>query len=223
MHVSTCSLSPDKISIIQKYPLVTMVPYADAVNISESKSLCHFQFGSEKKKIKQEIEDQRKNSCRLSIEYQIPLVYPADIATSSRRNAGVILVTHKRAQFIKCSLVFLRTNLLPSIDDTHFNLGVQYHIPKWHADWSVWRKILISHTGFIVLIVHICSLEFLAWCNLEWKDWDTVFLQQSRLNLLKMTHFLFLGNPYFSFFIYILSNEFHVNACIYDNMYWPIW
>lgn len=200
MHVSTCSLSPDKISIIQKYPLVTMVPYADAVNISESKSLCHFQFGSEKKKIKQEIEDQRKNSCRLSIEYQIPLVYPADIATSSRRNDGVILVTHKRAQFIKCSLVFLRTNLLPSIDDTHFNLGVQYHIPKWHADWSVWRKILISHTGFIVLIVHICSLEFLAWWNLEWKDWDTVYLQQSKLN-----NFVSWGTPIFLSIYYLIN------------------
>lgn len=200
MHVSTCSLSQDKISIIQKYPLVTMVPYADAVNISESKSLCHFQFGSEKKKIKQEIEDQRKNSCRLSIEYQIPLVYPADIATSSRRNDGVILVTHKRAQFIKCSLVFLRTNLLPSIDDTHFNLGVQYHIPKWHADWSVWRKILISHTGFIVLIVHICSLEFLAWWNLEWKDWDTVYLQQSKLN-----NFVSWGTPIFLSIYYLIN------------------
>lgn len=177
-----------------------MVPYADAVNISESKSLCHFQFGSEKKKIKQEIEDQRKNSCRLSIEYQIPLVYPADIATSSRRNDGVILVTHKRAQFIKCSLVFLRTNLLPSIDDTHFNLGVQYHIPKWHADWSVWRKILISHTGFIVLIVHICSLEFLAWWNLEWKDWDTVYLQQSKLN-----NFVSWGTPIFLSIYYLIN------------------
>lgn len=140
-------------------------------------------------------------------------LYPADIATSSRRNDGVILVTHKRAQFIKCSLVFLRTNLLPSIDDTHLNLEVQYHIPKWHADWSVWRKILISHTGFIV---HICSLEF--WHDAILNEKTEIQCTFNKVDwIFWKWHFFFLGNPYF-FFIYMLSNE-----CIYDYMYWPIW